>query len=190
MNNRELVAPVAGERRVAIAAYGKEVYWREFVFPDGRRIDHLAIRGVGNPVLVFPVTEDREVIAVRQFRFAANCFLLEIPGGCPKERQSAEDTLKAELLEETGYEAGQILKIGGQTWFEPASSGTPYEPYLALGCRKVREPEPDETEIMRVELYPLEEWIGMAMRGKVVDNKTLAMTLLALPHLGFKVVRE
>lgn len=64
-------------------------------------------------MVVFPVPEDKKVIAVRQFRYGANCFVLEIPGDCPKEGQSAENTLKAELLSKISFEVREIMKIAG-----------------------------------------------------------------------------
>jgi 8-oxo-dGTP pyrophosphatase MutT (NUDIX family) len=136
------------------------------------------------------ITHDgRNVIAVRQFREAANEVILEVPGDNPKKGQTAEDVVRAELLEETGYQAGKIIDLApnGPIWIEPSSFSTPMLPFLVVGCVKVDEQTLDETENMEVEIIPLTEWLNMCFDGRIRDNKTLAITFLSLPHLGIQL---
>lgn len=146
--------------------------------------------GKVRPSIFMAVTADRNVIAVRQFREAANEVILEVPGGNPKAGQTAEDVVRAELREETGYAGGTIINLApqGPIWIEPSSFSTPMLPFLVTGCVKAGEQELDETENMEVEIFRLSEWIAMCLDGRVRDNKTLAITLLALPHLGINIV--
>ena len=63
-------------------------------------------------VNVLPITEDNEIILVRQFRYGTKKFSLEPPGGVV---ENGEDPILAgqrELLEETGY-SGKNPKIIG-----------------------------------------------------------------------------
>lgn len=61
---------------------------------------------------VFPVTTDGKVIMQKQYRYGCGVFSLEIPGGIMDPHETnVEDAAKRELLEETGYTAGNILEI-------------------------------------------------------------------------------
>ena len=75
------------------------------VLPDGRT----AIREiVGTPgaVTVIPLTEDRQVRMVRQYRSAIRDFLLELPAGTLQPGELPQEAAPRELAEETGDRAG------------------------------------------------------------------------------------
>jgi ADP-ribose pyrophosphatase len=140
------------------------------------------------PSIFMPVTDRGHVVVVDQFRWGANRVIREIPGGNPKGSQTPEDVVRAELAEETGYAPGRmILLTPNPIYFEPAAFTVPYWPYLVLGCRKIGEPKPDETEFIEVLTFPLEEFLGMIWAGQVQDSKTIAITFLALPHLRVRM---
>lgn len=167
--------------------YGKELLERNFKLPDGIDIDFYVLRGTTSPVIIFPLTCDRKVIAVNQYRFGAMDSIIEIPGGVIKEGEAADNTVKRELLEETGCLADEIILLGKQVWFEPSALATAFHPYLALGCRKVSELCLESVELMETILIPLDEWIEMILAGEICDSKTIAVTFLALRELGLEV---
>lgn len=134
------------------------------------------------PSIVFPITEKGEVIAVKQFRYGANRLILELPGGCPENNESFEETAKKELLQETGYQAEEIIRLSKPLWFEPTACLNPYMPLLAINCKKIKELQLDETEILEVSVIPLEKWFSKIFSGEISDSKSIATTLLALPH--------
>ena len=184
------VPVLAGEREI-ICKYGKVVLERQFRYPDqAKDLDFLVWGGTTVPSIILPVTKEGEVVAVRQFRHAANQFILEIPGGCPAPGESVEETVSRELLAETGYRTGQVILLGELAWFEPSACITPYTPVLATGCEKIQDLDLDRTEILGVEVFPLAEWIEMIHRGVVRDSKSITVTFLALPHLGLEVKRR
>ena len=139
--------------------------------------------------IILPITTENEVIAVRQFRQGANDWIMETPGGNPgPAKESPEEVARKELLEETGYKAEKIIPLASRPiWFEPASNTTRWHPMLALGCIKITEVQLDETEEMETALIPLPEWLAMINDQRICDSKTIALTMLALLHLGMKI---
>jgi 8-oxo-dGTP pyrophosphatase MutT (NUDIX family) len=64
-------------------------------------------------VNIIPMTEDEEVILIKQFRYGNEKITLEIPGGMTdKEDKSPQDAAMRELIEETGYSGNDIIKLG------------------------------------------------------------------------------
>lgn len=168
--------------------HGKQFIERRFDMPDGKTSLFYVSGGTTSPVIIFALTDDEKVVAVRQFRYGANAVVLELPGGVMAESEMPGATVIKELMEETGYQPDgpdQVMPLGDAAiWFEPAAVTHPFLPFIALGCREVAEPRPEATEIMEVVLIPLDEWVGMIRSGEICDSKTIAVTLLALLFLG------
>ena len=64
-------------------------------------------------VNIIPLTRDRKVVMVRQFRHGISGFTLEIPGGMvDPDDESPADAARRELREETGYDSARIIELG------------------------------------------------------------------------------
>ncbi len=81
-------------------------------FPDGSEGELEMIRHPGAsavlPFLSDPEGEDPQVLLIRQYRYAADSFIYEIPAG---RLEAGEDPIicaRRELLEETGCSAGRL----------------------------------------------------------------------------------
>jgi 8-oxo-dGTP pyrophosphatase MutT (NUDIX family) len=61
---------------------------------------------------VLALTEDRQVLLVRQFRPAVGSETLEFPGGLVDPGETPQQTVGRELLEETGFAAERIELLG------------------------------------------------------------------------------
>ena len=179
--------PKMVDEEVSRRQYGKVILERRFQLPGGEIIDYFNWGGTTIPSIVFAVTPNKEVIALKQFRYGINNVVVELPGGCSSENETAKETAHKELKEETGYCAESFTILGPSLWFDPANCITPYVPILATGCRKVCELKVDETEFIEVILYPLLGWISKIHDGEIRDSKSIAITFLALPHLGVKL---
>src|SRR5687768_8406596 len=77
-------------------------------FPDGTIGELEMIRHSGASAVV-PLLDsskpDPDVVLIRQYRYAADRYLYEIPAGRLDPGESPEDCAKRELREETGYSA-------------------------------------------------------------------------------------
>lgn len=168
--------------------YGKKVITRFYRDSDGKERDFVVWGGKTTPAIIFPVTADKKVIALKMFRRGANESLIEIPGGVSGVGESMEDCARRELFEETGY-VGQIIQLSPYLWFEPAACLTRYIPFLALDCKKVKEQKLDETEVgegMEINLIELDDWFRQIYRGEIRDDKSIALTFLSFPYLELR----
>ena len=179
--------PKPGEIRTVINKYGKHVFFQDFIRPDGTTSDFLLFEGTTTPAIIFPVTKDGKVIALKQFRFGANEIVLEVPGGNPELHDNLQETITRELMEETGYAPERVTRLADKLYFEPAMVRTSYIPVLAMDCELRQKPHPSRSEFFEVALFSFDEWIKKIMKGEVADSKSIAMTLMALPHLGYKI---
>lgn len=179
---------------IAAPRYGKGMIEQDFRFPSGEiKTFRLWWAPGGYPTIMFPLTDDGRIVATRQWRAAVafsapeECWVIELPGGNPKKgtNPSHEEVAAMELLEETGYCAKERRRLQPRgPWFEPSSLTHRFVPLLGTGCKKAREPEPEETELIEVITPTIAEWVGMIRQGEVEDAKSIAVTFLGLLHLG------
>ena len=122
-----------------------------------------------NWVNVIPLTSDDKVVMVRQWRHGTRSVHLETPGGLMEDGESPEECGRRELLEETGYEAGEIVRLG-TVHPNPALQNNLQHFVLATNCRRVGEPSLDHAEDISVELVPLAEVPAFIASGKLTHG--------------------
>jgi 8-oxo-dGTP pyrophosphatase MutT (NUDIX family) len=105
---------------------------------------------------VIPVTEDGRILCVRQYRHGTEEISLEIPGGIIDDGESPIASARRELLEETGYEAAEIVEIGVVAP-NPAIQNNRCYTFLATNVRHVGEQRLDATEDIDVVLIDQED---------------------------------
>lgn len=125
-----------------------------------------------------PFLSDREILLVRQYRYALGRETLEIPAGKLDPSEKPEECAGRELLEETGYEAGSLTLL---YTYAPAIgySNELIHIYAGRDLRMLGTAI-DQREISSVESFTLEEIISMIREGRIIDGKTL----LGLAVLG------
>lgn len=91
--------------------------------PNGKIIEPYYVLEYANWVNAVALTENNEAIMVRQYRHGAERTLLEIVGGVIDETDgSPEETIRRELLEETGYEFDTVEQTA-VLYPNPSTSG-------------------------------------------------------------------
>ncbi|MBQ9796953.1 MAG: NUDIX hydrolase [Clostridia bacterium] len=146
------------------------VYVDQINLPNGARGFREYIRHIG-AVAVLPLTENDEVICVRQYRYAVQELVTEIPAG--KLDSASEDHREAalrELREETGAHCKKLTFLGTYLG-SPAILNEKIDLFLAEGLT-FGETDFDDDEFIEVVRVPLSELVDMAVRGDLPDGKT------------------
>jgi len=164
--------------------YEGPVFWvtsERIVEPSGVRVLREVVRHAGSVVVLATLEGGKEpqLLLERQYRHAANSYLLELPAGRIDKGEQALAAAKRELLEETGYKAvtwKKILKFY-------ASPGFVAEPMTLFWARELTPgpAQPEADEVISQRLVPLSKAVQMVIRGAIRDAKTIA-GILWLSH--------
>ena len=125
---------------------------------------------------VLPVTDDGELLLVRQYRHALGRYTLEIPAG---KRDGDEDFLVCairELKEETGCTADHIEKLA-TAFPSPGYTSEILHLYFAHGLHH-GEQHLDIDEDLDAFRIPLDKAVEMVMSGQICDSKTQTLILM------------
>jgi ADP-ribose pyrophosphatase len=163
------------ERRVQRGAQF-EMITEPVELPNGRRVVFDLIRHPGAAAVVPFLDKDR-VLMIRQYRFATGGEILEIPAGKLDPGETPEACATRELLEETGYRAGRLEKLGA-IWTSPGFTDEVIHLYSAFDLEaEQQELEPDEI----IELVPmtLTEALDSLRNSAIFDGKSATALLLA-----------
>jgi ADP-ribose diphosphatase len=149
-------------------------------FPNGTIGELELIRHSGAaavvPFLDEPNDQGARVLLLRQFRYAADSFLYEIPAGRLNPGETPDECARRELLEEAGCTAGSLVSIGG-FFTTPGFIDEYIHAFMATGLtRGVASPESDE--FIQHESHTLQEILRMIDRGQIVDAKTIIALLM------------
>jgi ADP-ribose pyrophosphatase len=130
-------------------------------------------------VVLLPMPDRRRIILVRQYRYAVDRWLWELPAGSVSPRESAESAARRECREEVGLEAGRIERLGS-FYASPGYCDETMVFYLLEDLAPVTSPvAADEDEHVEPRAYSLEDARAMVRAGEIVDMKTaLGLTLV------------
>lgn len=132
-----------------------------------------------NAVVVLPVldsTPGREkVVLIRNERPAVGETLWELPAGTIEEGEDPKVCAERELIEETGYEAERVAKLG-DFYSCPGFCTELLTAYVAEGLTEVGQ-DLDDTEQIEVHVTPLSEALEMVRDNRIRDAKSIAALL-------------
>lgn len=159
-----------------------KLYFDQITLPDGKPATREYLRHPG-AVCVVPLTDNDEVLCVRQYRYPLARVTLEIPAGKldnPNENHRAAAI--RELKEETGATCEELVYIG-EFYSSPAILDEVIHMYYAKGL-SFGQTSPDDDEFIEPERIPLAELKQMIVEGKIRDSKTQAAVLKTALILG------
>ncbi len=155
-------------------------------FPDGTTGELEMVRHSGAaaviPVLSDPQGADPVILLIRQYRYAAGGYLLEVPAGRPvRPGEAWEACARRELEEETGLIADQLDYLTS-ILTTPGFTDERIHLFLATGLREGRQ-RLDEDEFVEPVTMPLSEALEAVRDGGIQDAKTICTLLYAAGFL-------
>jgi len=150
-------------------------------FPDGSKSEFDIVRHPGAaaivPFLSDPEAEEPQILLLRQFRYAADGYIYEIPAGRLDAGEEPKDCAARELKEETGCTAERIEPLF--TMFTtPGFTDETIHVFMATGLthgQSAREPD----EFAEVVIMRLAEALELIQQGAIPDGKTALAILFA-----------
>ena len=134
---------------------------------------------------IVPFLSDNRIVMLKQYRHALKKYIWEIPAGTLDSREDLISCARRELVEETGYSAGQWHRLGEITPV-PGYSNERIHIFLA------RELQPavqnlDADEVIEVQKVDFRKALEMTGSGEIQDAKSIAGLLMASTWLENKI---
>lgn len=139
------------------------------LLPNGNTAKREIVEHNGG-VCIVPLTDNNEVLTVKQFRYPYMEVVTEIPAG---KREGNEEPLKCgirELKEETGCTAEKFVFLG-ELYPSPGYCGEIIYMYAAKGLN-YGDTNFDDDEFLTIEKTPIDDLISDILEGKLKDAKT------------------
>lgn len=147
--------------------------------PDGSTTIREII-GTPGAVVIVPLTHDRQVRMVRQYRSAIGEFLLELPAGTLEPDELPETAAPRELAEETGDRAAHWQRLTG-FYTVPGICNEYIHLFLATGLTP-GQTNREADEFLEIVTLPLDQALAMVRSGEIHDAKTIIGLLMAAEH--------
>lgn len=152
--------------------------------PDGKIVDPYYVFEFPEWATALPITQEGKIVMVKQFRQALGAVCIELPGGCIDDTDiSAEDGIRRELLEETGYVFDEVVHLG-EISSNPSTNNNLMHMYVAKGGRKVKDQELDHNEEIEVFEVTMQELLQLVEERKILQSMHMSTIFYALRYLG------
>ncbi len=147
-----------------------DVHAMQLTGKDGKTYVREVIRHPGAVVLL-PLVDRDTVVMIANTRATVGETLLELPAGTRELGESAEQTAARELIEETGYRAGSLIKLH-EFYSAPGICDELMHLFVATDLR-AGAPAREATEEIENQVIGRDQVRRLVAAGKIRDAKTL-----------------
>ena len=143
-------------------------------------------------VVIIPITQNREILLIRQFRPALDSYAIEFPAGLVEPAEGLLESAKRELIEETGYESENLILLSEGV----ISTGVNMEKWNIVVAQNIKEAPAelkkkypaDENEDIEIFFVPLDSLYSalesFRAKGNEVDLRIYGLTELVKQRLS------
>ena len=137
-------------------------------------------------VYIVPITNNNQVILVKQYRHASAQTLYELPAGYLNKGEIPQQAAERELLEETGYVSNRIEPLG-VVYTSPAVLTNKAYLFLCRDLERKNKPDWDPSERIELASFDFDEMVLYGIDDHVlVDSNSVSALLLAYLKLRGK----
>ena len=135
--------------------------------------------------LAVPITDDGQVVLLRQYRFAVQARLLEFPAGTLEDAEDPLESMQRELGEEAGYSAARWDALGPMLPC-PGYSDEVIHCFLARELTPLENPPAgdDDEDLEVIQMRPAELDARLASGEEWLDGKSVTAWFRAKQLLG------
>lgn len=152
--------------------------------PDGTIVEPYYVLEFPNWCNVVLITENEEIVMVKQYRHAIQTTTIELPGGVIDTNENPEVAAIREVLEETGYVIDKVNLLY-KTAPNPATNNNYAFLYLATGAKQLVNQQLDKFEDIDIVVYPKDEIITLLKEGKILHGVQVGALYAAFFKLGW-----
>ncbi len=142
--------------------------------PNGRTVTMEVVRHPGSVVMI-PLQDATRVVLIRQYRYALDRWIWELPAGSLEPGEDPAAAAARECEEEIGL-VPSVVELVGSLYPTPGFCTEVMHFYRLTGLSAPRPGAPrahlDEDEDLRAEVFTVEEARRMVRRGDITDLKT------------------
>jgi ADP-ribose pyrophosphatase len=157
-----------------------KVFIDQVRLPDGRTATWERVAHPGAVGMV-PLTDEDEVIMVRQYRHAVRGVILEIPAGKLDPGEPPLDCATRELAEEIGMKADEMVLLS-EFYNSPGYSDERFFLFVARGLSP-EEGQAEDDEFLELVIVPLASAADLISSGQIRDAKSIIGLTLATAYL-------
>lgn len=156
--------------------------------PDGRILNPYISLDVPGFCNIFIVTENEEVVLVKQYRHAAGIVSIELPGGMVDPGEEPLQAAVREMREETGYASDDVKLLYAVSPNPPLEKNTAWF-YLAKNARPTHAIELDAFEDIELLHVSKQEFINMLLKYEFTHGVQTGAMYAAAIELGWLAVK-
>jgi ADP-ribose pyrophosphatase len=154
------------------------------ITPSGKIVDPYYVYDFPAWVSAVALTDDGNVVLVKQYRHAVGEIGIELPGGCVDDTdEDFNEAIARELSEETGYTFSDY-KYLGKISANTSTNSNWLHMFLATGGKLTGKQKLDENEEIQVVVVSLEELKKMLRENSIPQAMHVSCILYALAELN------